>query len=47
MILYYYALISEAIDGETAIINITEFEVDMENYDVSLSLVSENVTTHF
>ena len=43
-----YALISEAIDGETAIIkdfNITE--VDTENYEVSLSLVSENVTTRF
>ena len=42
------SLLSETIRGETAIIqdfNITE--VDSENYDVSLSLVSENVTTRF
>ena len=43
-----FSLLSEAIRGETAVIqdfNITE--VDSENYDVSLSLVSDNVTTHF
>ena len=42
------SLLSETIRGETAVIqdfNITE--VDSENYDVSLSLVSENVTTRF
>ena len=44
----FFFLLSETIRGETAVIqdfNITE--VDSENYDVSLSLVSENVTTRF
>ena len=43
-----FSLLSETIRGETAVIqdfNITE--VDSENYDVSLSLVSEDVTTRF
>ena len=42
------SLLSETIRGETAVIqdlNITE--VESENYDVSLSLVSENVTTRY
>ncbi|CAI8033855.1 hypothetical protein GBAR_LOCUS19094 [Geodia barretti] len=43
-----YSLISETIDGETSTIddfNVTE--VDSENYDVSLSLVSQNITTPY
>ena len=43
-----YSLISETISGETSIIedcNVTE--VDLENYDVSLSLLSRNITTPY
>ena len=43
-----YSLISETIGGETSTIedfNVTE--VDSENYDVSLSLVSQNITTPY
>ena len=43
-----YSLISETISGETSIIedfNVTE--VDSENYDVSLSLLSRNITTPY
>ena len=43
-----YSLIFEAIDGESSIIedfNITE--VEMGSYDVSLTLLSANVTTHY
>ena len=43
-----YSLISETISGETSVIqdfNVTE--VDSENYDVSLSLLSQNITTPY
>ena len=43
-----FSLLSETLRGETTVFqdfNITE--VDSENYDISLSLVSENVTTRF
>lgn len=43
-----YSFIFEAIDGESSIIedfNITE--VEMGSYDVSLTLLSANVTTHY
>ena len=42
------SLLSETIRGETAVIkDFSITEADSENYDVSLSLVSENVTTRF
>jgi hypothetical protein len=43
-----YSLISETIDGETSTSeDFNVAEVDSENYDVSLSLVSQNITTPY
>ena len=42
-----YSLLSETIDGETTIRDFNVTESDAQNLDVSMTIASENVTTHY
>ena len=42
-----YSLLSETIDGETTIRDFNVTESDAQNFDVSMTIASENVTTHY
>ena len=42
-----YSLLSETIDGETTIRDFNVTESDVQNFDVSMTIASENVTTHY